>query len=117
MKEKKPINIEIGQHVKKYRETAGLTQENFAELIGLGVKHVSAIECGAVGVSLPTLRRMSIVLSIPADSLLFGPPSEEDKLSRDSDLQGIVSRLSRLPPNKFRVVKEILDKLLEAISM
>ena len=29
MKEKKPINIEIGQHVKKYRETAGLTQENF----------------------------------------------------------------------------------------
>ena len=68
MKEKKPINIEVGQYVKQYREEAGLTQEVFAELIGLGVKHVSAIECGAVGVSLSTLRRMSRVLSVPADS-------------------------------------------------
>ena len=47
MKEKKPINIEIGLNVKQVRESAGLTQESFAELIGLGVKHISAIECGA----------------------------------------------------------------------
>ena len=51
MKEKKPINLEIGQNVKQIRENAGLTQERLAELIGLGVKHLSAIECGAVGVS------------------------------------------------------------------
>ena len=47
MKEKKPINVEIGQNVKQIRESAGLTQESFAELIGLGEKHVSAIERGA----------------------------------------------------------------------
>ena len=52
MKEKKTINLEIGQNVKHIRENAGLTQERLAELIGLGVKHLSAIECGAVGVSL-----------------------------------------------------------------
>ena len=52
MKEKKQINLEIGQNVKRVRESTGLTQEHLAELIGLGVKHVSAIECGAVGVSL-----------------------------------------------------------------
>ena len=55
MKEKKPINLEIGKNVKQVRENAGLTQECLAELIGLGVKHLSAIECGAVGVSLATL--------------------------------------------------------------
>ena len=33
MKEKKPINIEIGLNVKQVRESAGLTQESFAELI------------------------------------------------------------------------------------
>ena len=47
MKEKKPINLEIGKNVKQVRENAGLTQECLAELIGLGVKHLSAIECGA----------------------------------------------------------------------
>ena len=117
MKEKKPINIEVGRYVKQCREDAGLTQEVFAELIGLGVKHVSAIECGAVGVSLPTLRRMSKVLSVPADVLLFGSPDEADRQDRAVELQGLFSKLSRLPPNKFRVVKEIFDKLLEAMAI
>lgn len=116
MKEKKPVNIEVGQYVKRCREEAGLTQEAFAELIGLGVKHVSAIECGAVGLSLSTLRRISRVLSVPADRLLFGEPDNEEQQSRASELQPLFSRLSRLPPNKFRVVKEILDKLLEALA-
>ncbi len=117
MKEKKPINIEVGQYVKQCREEAGLTQEAFAELIGLGVKHISAIECGAVGVSLPTLRRMSRVLSVPADVLLFGTPNETERQARVFELQGLFSRLSRLPPNKFRVAKDIIDKLLEAMAM
>ena len=41
MKKKKPINVEIGTRIQQAREAAGLTQERFAELIGLGVKHVS----------------------------------------------------------------------------
>lgn len=117
MKEKKPINIEVGQYVKQSREAAGLTQETFAELIGLGVKHVSAIECGAVGVSLPTLRRMSKVLCVPADVLLFGASDETEQQSQSCELQALFSRFSRLPPNKFRVAKEIVDKLLEAFAM
>lgn len=117
MKEKKPINIEVGQYVKQCREEAGLTQEAFAELIGLGVKHVSAIECGAVGVSLPTLRRMSKVLSVPADVLLFGTPNEAELQGRTLELQRLSSKLSRLPPNKFRVVKDIVDKLIEAMAI
>ena len=117
MKEKKPINIEVGQYVKQVREEAGLTQETLAELIGLGVKHVSAIECGAVGVSLPTLRRMSEVLSVPADILLFGMPNEMEQRDRNSDLQLLFSRLSRLPLDKFCVVKDIIDKLLEVLIM
>lgn len=117
MKEKKPINVEVGRYVKKCREEAGLTQETFADLIGLGVKHVSAIECGAVGVSLPTLRRMSKALSVPADVLLFGTSDETDQQSRAAEIQVLFSRLSRLPSAKFRVVKEIMDKLLEALAM
>lgn len=117
MKEKKALNVEVGQFVKRCREEAGLTQEAFAELIGLGVKHVSAIECGAVGVSLPTLRRMSMALSVPADVLLFGTPDETDQQNRTLELQMLCARLSRLPAGKFRVMKEIIDKMLEAFAM
>lgn len=115
MKEKKPINVEIGGRIQYYREAAGLTQEVFSEMIGLGVKHVSAIERGVVGVSLPTLKRVSDVLSIPADVLLFGEADKVERQKRTADIQLLMSRLSRLPPNKFSVVKEIIDRLLEAL--
>ena len=75
MKEKKPINLEIGQNVKQIRENAGLTQERLAELIGLGVKHLSAIECGAVGVSLATLKQFCLVLRAVIVRRSGAPPS------------------------------------------
>ena len=108
MKEKKPINLEIGKNVKQVRENAGLTQECLAELIGLGVKHLSAIECGAVGVSLATLKQLCVLLSVPADAILFGIES--------AVLQFLTDRLSHLPDADFWATKEILDKLLEVMA-
>lgn len=94
MKEKKPINLEIGQNVKQIRENAGLTQERLAELIGLGVKHLSAIECGAVGVSLATLKQLCVLLSVPADAILFGIESSNSEAERSAALQFLTDRLS-----------------------
>ena len=117
MKEKKPINIEIGQNIKQSRETAGLTQEAFSELVSLGVKHISAIECGAVGISLSTLKRMCKVLSVSADDLLFGAPDTEERDGRSREIELLTSRLSRLPDNEFEAVKEVLDKVLAAMAV
>ncbi len=59
MQEKKQINVEIGARIKEEREKAGLTQERFSELIGLGSKSVSAFERGTVGISFTTLKKLS----------------------------------------------------------
>ena len=72
MQERKEINIEIGQRIKEAREKAGLTQKRFSELIGLGPKSVSALERGTVGISLTTLKKICLVLSISSDQILFG---------------------------------------------
>ncbi len=113
MTEKKPINVEIGENVKRVRESAGLTQARFAELLGLGEKHISAIECGAAGLSLATLQRICTLLSVPADLLLFGTPENGSCDERTAAMQFITERLSRLPDHRFWAVKDILDKLLE----
>ena len=115
MKEKKTINVKIGQNVKWVRESTGLTQESFAEMLGLGVKHVSAIECGAAGLSLATLQRICTVLSVPADMLLFGTPESESN-ERVAALEFLTDRLSRLPDRQFWAAKDILDKLLEVMA-
>ncbi len=117
MKEKKTINIEIGQNIKRCRDSAGLTQERFAELIGLGVKHISAIECGAVGISIPTLMRVCKVLSVSSDEVLFGLPDTDEQGDRSYEVQLLSSRLSHLPANEFLAVKELLDKALAAMSI
>ncbi len=117
MTDKKPINVKIGSHVKHEREAAGLTQEAFAELLGLGDKHVSAIERGAVGVSLPTLIRICEVLSVPADVLLFGWPDQNAENDRASEIQSITTRLSRLPEREFRAAKGIMDRVFELLSV
>ena len=111
MKEKKPINIEIGLNVKQVRESAGLTQESFAELIGLGVKHISAIECGAAGVSLATLKKICSLLSVSADTILFGTADTGSQKDRDAAISHMTERISRLPDNQFWGIKVILDKM------
>ena len=115
MQDKKVINIEIGQNLKFYREAAGLTQEAFAEMIGLGVKHVSAMERGATGVSINTLKNASVALSVPADYFLFGRIDETEKQTRDEEIQLLATRLSRLSPKKYQTVKEMLNKILEVL--
>lgn len=110
VKEKKPINVEIGQRIKQNRESAGLTQEAFAEMVGLGVKHISAIERGAVGVSLNTIQTICRVLAISSDALLF-----ED--SGKNDVTTIAMRLERLSPKQYKIAEDVLNKLMEAFAV
>ncbi len=56
MREKKEINIQIGEQVKKAREQASLTQEQLAEQIEVSPQYVSDLERGVVGISIPTLK-------------------------------------------------------------
>ena len=110
MKEKKPINIEIGQRIKQSREAAGLTQEALAEKVGLGVKHISAIECGAVGVSLNTIITICKVLAISSDALLL------DSISKN-DVSAMAARLERLSPKQYKIAEDVLNKLIEAFAL
>lgn len=116
MKEKKPLNVEIGARVKRYREAAGLTQEEFAELVDLGDKHISSIECGAVGLSLTSLKQICTILSISADVLLFDSNDAAEQTEREYEIQLLTARLSLLPPNKFKVAKSIMDRVFVALA-
>ena len=108
--EKKEINIEIGRRIKLARETAGLTQDRFAELIDMGPKNLSSVERGQVGISITTLHRICRVLSISADQLLFG--YENNTVPSE-----LAERLSRLSPQQFQIANDILNKLIEGFAL
>ena len=72
MREKKAINIQIGNEIRIARERAGLTQEQFGEIVSLGTKNVSDIERGVAGITVSTLKRICEKLSISSDLIIFG---------------------------------------------
>ena len=103
MREKKEINIEVGCRVRQAREAAGLTQERFAELIGVSPQNVSCVERG---LSLTVLRRICETLHVSSDALLWGR-------SGGNDAEILARRLEQLPPEQFRVVQNVINSVLE----
>lgn len=114
VKEKKPINIQIGQNIRQIREDTGLTQERLADILGIGDKHVSAIERGAVGLSLPTLMRICEALSVSADRVLFGARDDGDQ--RSAAIHMLAERLERLPDRQFEAARNVMDTVLAAME-
>ena len=110
MRQKKAINVEVGRRIREAREAAGLTQERFAELIGISPQNISCVERGLAGVSLTVLRRMCEILHVSSDSLLMGGCGA-------NHAEAIAHRLEKLPPEQFRVVQEVINGVLELTAL
>ncbi len=109
MRVKKELNIQIGERIKTAREQCRLTQEQLAERIEVSPQYVSDLERGVVGVSIPTLKRLCIVLGISSDQILFGSQSQESAVT-------IARKCGSLRPEQFRLLLEIVDKFCEAVE-
>ena len=103
MKNKKEINILIGNKIRIARERAGLTQQQFGDLVSLGVKNVSDIERGVSGITVATLKRICEKLSISSDREL-------------NNVEYISEKLERLSPEQFTVVSNCLNHIFELIA-
>lgn len=63
------IMIKISKNIRKYRKIAGITQEQLAVDVGKSYDFIRRIEYkkGAVGCSIDTLYRISVVLGVTMD--------------------------------------------------
>ena len=113
MIDKKALDVHVGHQIKKARESAGCTQDKFAELIGMGTKNVSAIERGVVGVSLSTIKKICETLHISSDSLIMDEPCDPDI----DKLDFLVERMKRLSPKQFDLTMDVNNKILEAFAL
>lgn len=110
MGDRKQENIQIGLRVKQAREAAGLTQERLAELTDVTAQHLSGVERGVVGLSVPVLLRLCAILLVSSDFILTGG-------GEHSDVTNITARLGRLPPEHVKNAEEILNRYLEGIAI
>lgn len=73
----------IGQRIRRQREYLGYTREQFAEMLDVTPKFCSDIELGVKGMSVPTLCKISKILRLKTDYILFG---ERETEHADADL-------------------------------
>ena len=69
---------EIGGRIRKQREFMGYTREQFSELLDVSPKFCSDIEAGVKGMSVPTLCKISAILRLSTDYILFGKEAAND---------------------------------------
>lgn len=65
------IMIKVSNNIKKYRKIAGITQEQLAVDVGKSYDFIRRLEYkkGAIGCSIDTLYKISVVLGIKMDKL------------------------------------------------
>ena len=107
---RKDLNILVGANIKREREKAGFTQDQFSELLGIGSKSLSSIERGVVGVSLTTLLKICDALHISANALLY-------EQAQKNDANSIALQLQRLSPEQFQIASDVITSLIKAFSL
>ena len=64
--------IAIGDRIRKYRELARMTQEQLSESCSLSTGYIGHLERGTRSPSLETLVKISQILRVSLDDLVFG---------------------------------------------
>ena len=62
----------IGQRIKTARLKTGYTQAKLADALDVSCQHISDIERGLNGMSIPALMDICAILDVDADYVLFG---------------------------------------------
>ncbi len=98
------INFQaIGQRIKNERKTHGLTQEKLAEALDISIEHLSHIETGNRRPSLILIEKISSILEIDEETLMFGTPTDIN-LNKE-----LVNKIGSLTKEKRQAVSLIID--------
>lgn len=94
----KTINYhEMGSRIRKQRESLGYTREQLAEKLDVSAKFCSDIELGVKGVSIQTLAKLTELLHLSADYILFGECIHGNSMELE-----MLSLLNQKCPEKYR---------------
>lgn len=102
---RKALDIEIGARLKQKRENCGYTRERLAELLGLSARSIANYEMGDNGVSLDTLKKLSIALHTSTDYILFG--------GTESDMDPVLSAINRVDKGHKAYLHAIVKAYIE----
>jgi len=98
----------IGQRIRKQRELIGYSREKLAEKLGVSTKFCSDIELGVKGMSLETLFKLTVVLKMTSDYILFGKKEE-------TPVDELIEVFKNCPKEKIVYAEDLLKLFIKAM--
>ena len=100
----------IGKRIRMAREEKRITQEQLGEYINRTDKHISEVERGISGLSVPVLMQICKILDVDADYLLFG------KLT-DGNNNPFNALMKQLTPEQAMAAEELLSAYVKSCKV
>jgi transcriptional regulator with XRE-family HTH domain len=99
----------IGNRIRLQREFLGYTRDYLAEQLSVSTNFCRDIEIGAKGMSIQTLAKISSILKISIDYIVFGKSS-------DNNSEPLMRMLNSCKPEKRRYAEDIMKSFLLAME-
>lgn len=106
---KKEINTILGTRIKEQRKLKGYTREALAEKLSVSTRFLADVESGQVGVSISTLKNISVILDTPTDYLVGITSLDNQNLFR----QSAINKLEKINEKYLQQINTILDCILD----
>ncbi|MBQ7012508.1 MAG: helix-turn-helix transcriptional regulator [Oscillospiraceae bacterium] len=103
---------EMGSRIRTQRELLGYTREQLAEKLDVSTKFCSDIELGVKGVSIQTLAKLSELLSLDTDYILFGESDKDDSV----ELNMLSMLCQKCPEASRKELLTIVNAFITAVS-
>ena len=101
----------LGARIAELRKNADMTQQQFADLLGISQQQVASYEVGRRRVPVSALPSIARALAVSIEELI-GEPAKPGKRGPTPKLQQQMERIGQLPKPKQRFVMEVLDSVL-----
>ena len=107
-----PIDVRVGQALRRERKAAGWSQETLAKAIGVSFQQLQKYERGSNRISASKLFDACRALGVPLPTL-FGEAQSDPQGANDVEDLRLAGEIRRLSPSRRRVVSAMIDALLD----
>jgi transcriptional regulator with XRE-family HTH domain len=110
-------SMSFAEKLSKLRNERGLTQQEMANLIGVGIAQMRRYEKGKSSLTLDVIKNIARTLGVSADELIF---DENERVAAakilDRKLLEQFELIARLNPHDKDAVKTILDSMIRLVQ-
>lgn len=99
----------IGKRIKDSRDKKGITQEQFAERIGVSAAYISKIERGKTPISLDRLAEICKILETEPEYIISGANKEATDFLQNE----IIDMIKGCSPEKIKLITQVIKPIIE----